>query len=73
MIVELSNTLEAPISVFWLTFIYYNAALLGLGFWYLRVFGYTVVLIYIDIDIPEGSFIQILFMSCIVFVIFEKF
>ena len=38
-----------------LTVIYNNALLLGLGFWYLRVFGYTVI--YIDIDIPEGSFI----------------
>ena len=25
------------ISVFWLSVIYYNASLLGLGFWYLRV------------------------------------
>ena len=36
------------------------------GFLVSKGFGYTVI--YIDIDIPEGSFIY-----CHVFVIFEKF
>ena len=43
------------ISVFWLSIIYYNALLLGFGFLVSKGFGYTVI--YIDIDIPEGSFI----------------
>ena len=35
----------------------------GFGFLVSKGFGYTVI--YIDIDIPEGSFILILLLSCI--------
>ena len=54
--------------MFWLSVIYYNASLLGLGFWYLRV-------------LVTRSFILILIFQrevlykyyyCHVFVIFEK-
>ena len=49
------HILQVQLAVHICVLVYYNASLLGLGFWYLRVFGYTVI--YIDVDIPEGSFI----------------
>ena len=60
------------ISVFWLTVIYYNT-LLGLGFWYLRVFGYTVIYIAILILIFQREVLYKYYYCHVVFVIFEKF